>query len=201
MQTPANGDAPVPPVRLVDNPSTWLPFTDLVFVDPVGTGYSHGDGAEKNPDEPFWDIEADLSSLDAVVRLWLTRHQRWNSPVYLVGESSGGFRAAAMAERLPRDVDVTVSGLVLISPALDLSILNPSERDVLAAGFFLPTYAATSTAPRRGANRGRSRRGRAVRPVRLSRRSRRARGPAAAGEPVCRTGRRHDRAARGHRRA
>ncbi len=146
MQTPANGDAPVPPVRLVDNPSTWLPFTDLVFVDPVGTGYSHGDGAEKNPDEPFWDVETDLSSLDAVVRLWLTRHQRWDSPVYLVGESYGGFRAAAMAERLPRDVDVTVSGLVLISPALDLSILNPSERDVLAAGFFLPTYAATSAA-------------------------------------------------------
>jgi carboxypeptidase C (cathepsin A) len=146
METPANGDAPTPPVHLVDNPSTWLPFTDLVFVDPVGTGYSRGEGSEKNPDEPFWDVETDLSSLDAVVRMWLTRHQRWDSPVYVVGESYGGFRAAAMAERLPRDADVTVSGLVLISPALDLSILHPSERDVLAAGFYLPTYAATAAA-------------------------------------------------------
>jgi carboxypeptidase C (cathepsin A) len=146
METPANGDAPAPPVRLVDNPSSWLPFTDLVFVDPVGTGYSRGEGSEKNPDEPFWDVETDLSSLDAVVRLWLTRRQRWDSPVYVVGESYGGFRAAAMAERLPRDADVTVSGVVLISPALDLSILHPSERDVLAAGFYLPTYAATAAA-------------------------------------------------------
>jgi carboxypeptidase C (cathepsin A) len=146
METPADGDAPRPPVRLVDNPSTWLRFTDLVFVDPVGTGYSRGEGSEKNPDQPFWDVDADLSSLDAVVRLWLTRHQRWDTPVYLVGESYGGFRAAAMAQRLAHDIDVTVSGLVLISPALDLSILHPSERDVLAAGFFLPTYAATAAA-------------------------------------------------------
>jgi carboxypeptidase C (cathepsin A) len=146
METPANGDVPSPPVRLVDNPSSWLPFTDLVFIDPVGTGYSRGEGSEKDPDAPFWDVETDLSSLDAVVRIWLTRHGRWASPIYLVGESYGGFRAAAMSERLPREADVTVSGLVLISPALDLSILHPSDRDLLAAGFFLPTYAATAAA-------------------------------------------------------
>jgi carboxypeptidase C (cathepsin A) len=146
LETPANGDAPNPPMRLVDNRSTWLPFTDLVFVDPVGTGYSRGEGGEKDPDAPFWDVDTDLASLDAVVRLWLTRHQRWGSPVYLVGESYGGFRAAAMAERLPRDTDVTPNGLVLISPALDMSILHPSERDLLAAGFYLPSYAATAEA-------------------------------------------------------
>ncbi|MGA8379733.1 MAG: peptidase S10, partial [Stellaceae bacterium] len=111
IETPANGDAPSPPVRLIDNQSTWLPFTDLVFIDPVGTGFSRGEGAEKNPDRQFWNVHADLDSLDAVVRLWLTRHQRWASPVYLVGESYGGFRAAAMARTLSRDVDVTVSGL------------------------------------------------------------------------------------------
>lgn len=146
MQTPADGDVPRPPVRLVDNPSTWLPFTDLVFIDPVGTGFSRGEGKEADPDKPFWDVHADLDSLDTVVRLWLTRHQRWTSPIYLVGESYGGFRAAAMAQTLPRDVDVTVSGLVLISPALDLSALHPNQRDLLAAGFFLPTYAATAAA-------------------------------------------------------
>ena len=146
LETAANGDAPSPPVHLIDNPSTWLPFTDLVFIDPVGTGYSRGEGSEKNPDQPFWDVENDISSLDAVIRLWLTRHQRWDAPTYLVGESYGGFRAAAMARRLPRDSDVTVSGLVLISPALDLSSLQPSERDVLASAFYLPTYAATAAA-------------------------------------------------------
>jgi carboxypeptidase C (cathepsin A) len=148
MEVPESGDAPSPPVRLIDNQSTWLPFTDLVFIDPVGTGYSRGEGGEKNPDQPFWDIENDISSLDAVIRLWLTRHQRWDSPIYLVGESYGGFRAAAMAQSLPRDDAVTVSGLVLISPALDLSSLHPSERDVLASAFYLPTYTATAAALR-----------------------------------------------------
>jgi carboxypeptidase C (cathepsin A) len=146
MQTPQDGDVPRPPVSLVDNPSTWLPFTDLVFIDPVGTGFSRGEGKAQNPDKPFWDVHADLDSLDSVVRLWLTRHQRWTSPIYLVGESYGGFRAAAMAQTLPRDIDATVSGLVLISPALDLSALHPNQRDLLAAGFFLPTYAAIAGA-------------------------------------------------------
>jgi carboxypeptidase C (cathepsin A) len=146
MATPANGDAPSPPVHIVDNPASWLPFTDLVFIDPVGTGYSRGEGSESNPDQPFWDVDDDLASLDATIRLWLTRHQRWDSPTYLVGESYGGFRAAAMAERLPHDADIVPSGLVLISPALDLSILHPSERDVLASGFYLPSYAATAAA-------------------------------------------------------
>lgn len=146
METPENGAAPSPPVRLADNPATWLAFTDLVFVDPVGTGFSHGIGKEENPDKAFWEVHADIASLGTVIRLWLTRHERWSWPVFLVGESYGGFRAAAMARALPRDVDVTVSGLVLISPALDLSALNQSERDLLAAAFVLPSYAATAAA-------------------------------------------------------
>ncbi|MBV8133479.1 MAG: alpha/beta hydrolase [Alphaproteobacteria bacterium] len=142
METPENGAVPNPPVRLVDNPATWLGFTDLVFVDPVGTGFSRGKGKEENPDKPFWDVRTDIASLGTVIRLWLTRHQRWSSPIYLVGESYGGFRAATLAQELPRDVGVTVNGLVLISPALDLSALHQDERDLLAAGFFLPSYAA-----------------------------------------------------------
>jgi carboxypeptidase C (cathepsin A) len=146
METPPNGAAPSPPVRLVDNPATWLGFTDLVFIDPVGTGFSRGQGKEENPDKPFWDVRADISSLGTVVRLWLTRHERWASPIFLVGESYGGFRAATMAQALPRDVGVTVNGLVLISPALDLSALHQDERDLLAAAFYLPSYAATAAA-------------------------------------------------------
>jgi carboxypeptidase C (cathepsin A) len=146
LETPEDGTVPRPPVRLVDNPATWLGFTDLVFVDPVGTGFSRGKGKEENPDKPFWDVRADISSLGSVIRLWLTRHQRWTAPVYLVGESYGGFRAAAMAQTLPHDVDVIVKGLVLISPALDLSALHQTERDLLAAAFVLPSYAATAAA-------------------------------------------------------
>src|SRR5437667_731727 len=146
MQTPENGAVPGPPVRLVDNPATWLGFTDLVFVDPVGTGFSRGKGKEENPDKPFWDVRADISSLETIVRLWLTRHQRWSAPVFLVGESYGGFRAATMAQVLPHDVGVTVNGLVLISPALDISALHQDERDLLAAAFVLPSYAATAAA-------------------------------------------------------
>ena len=81
LQTPESGAVPTPPVHLVDNPATWLGFTDLVFVDPVGTGFSRGKGKEENPDKPFWDVRADIASLGSVIRLWLTRHQRWTSPV------------------------------------------------------------------------------------------------------------------------
>jgi carboxypeptidase C (cathepsin A) len=80
------------------------------------------------------------------MRLWLTRHQRWVSPVYLVGESYGGFRAAAMAQSLPHEIGIIVKGLALISPALDLSALHQTERDLLAAAFMLPSYAATAVA-------------------------------------------------------
>jgi carboxypeptidase C (cathepsin A) len=146
LETPPNGAVPAPPFHLVDNPATWLGFTDLVFVDPVGTGFSRGKGKDENSDKPFWDVRADIASLSSVIRLWLTRNQRWTTPVYLVGESYGGFRAAAMAQSLPHDVDVIVRGLVLISPALDLSALHLTERDLLAASFVLPSYAATAAA-------------------------------------------------------
>jgi carboxypeptidase C (cathepsin A) len=146
LETPASGAAPSPPVHLVDNPSTWLVFTDLVFVDPVGTGFSHGKGKEENPDKPFWNVQGDLNSLGAVVRRWLTRHERWSAPVFLVGESYGGLRAAALAHSLERVVGVTVSGLVLISPALDLAILHPDVSNTLAPAFQLPSYAAVAAA-------------------------------------------------------
>ena len=146
LDTPASGAVPNPPYTLVDNPSTWLAFTDLVFVDPVGTGFSRGKGKDENPDKPFWNVQGDVNSLGAVVRRWLTRHQRWTSPVYLVGESYGGYRAAAMAKSLPRDVGVTVSGLVLVSPALDMEILHPDISNTLAPAFRLPSFAATAAA-------------------------------------------------------
>lgn len=146
LDTPASGAVPEPPVRLVDNPATWLAFTDLVFVDPVGTGFSHGIGKEDNPDKPYWNVKSDLDSLGAVVRRWLTRHQRWDAPVFLVGESYGGLRAAALARGLARDVGIAVSGLVLVSPALDIALLHPDVSNALAPAFELPSYAASAAA-------------------------------------------------------
>src|SRR5579862_2237264 len=81
LETPASGAVPAPPPRLVDNPSSWLRFTDLVFVDPVGTGFSQGKGKGDNPDKPFWNVRADIDSLGAVIRRWLSRHERWGAPV------------------------------------------------------------------------------------------------------------------------
>ena len=146
MEPQANGTVPGPPVRLVDNPSTWLDFTDLVFVDPVGTGFSRGEGKDDNPSKPFFNVHADLESLDTVVRLWLTRHQRWASPVYLVGESYGGFRVAAMAKSLAHDEGIVASGLVMVSPALNTALLNPDVLALAGASVELPSYAAAAAA-------------------------------------------------------
>ena len=146
LDTPASGAMPAPPVRLIDNPDTWLAFADLVFVDPVGTGFSRGEGKEDNPDKPYWNLRADLNALGAVIRRWLTRHERWQAPVFLVGESYGGLRAAALAENLEHEVGVTISGLVLVSPALDVALLHPDISNPLAPAFLLPSYAAVAAA-------------------------------------------------------
>ncbi|MGH7096008.1 MAG: S10 family peptidase, partial [Stellaceae bacterium] len=151
LQTPGDGALPDPPYRLIDNPSSWLAFTDLVFIDPVGTGFSRavadkgGNGAEGgDPNKPFWNVRGDLRSLASVVRLWLTRHDRWPSPVYLVGESYGGFRAAALSQTLETQIGVTVNGVVMISPALDYQLLRGGITNLLANAFELPSYAATA---------------------------------------------------------
>lgn len=146
LDTPSNGAVPNPPYRLIDNPSSWLAFTDLVFIDPVGTGFSRGLSNSDNPGKPFWNVKADLDSLASVVRRWLDRHQRWGSRIYLVGESYGGLRAAALAHTLEHDVGVTVGGLVLISPALDPSMLSPDIGNELAPAVELPSYAAVAAA-------------------------------------------------------
>lgn len=140
------GAVPNPPVKIIDNPSTWLAFTDLVFVDPVGTGFSRGEGKGDNPSKPFWNVKSDIESLDSVVRLWLTKHERWSSPVYLAGESYGGFRVAAMAKSLEREEGITPNGIVMISPALDWSMINPGPGNLIAAAVNLPTFAASVAA-------------------------------------------------------
>src|SRR5690606_5282998 len=100
LVTNDDGTVPRPPARLKDNPESWLSFTDLVFVDPVGTGFSRPTDTGDKADEPFWDVRGDVDTLSELVRLWLTRNERWASPTFLAGESYGGFRAVMMARAL-----------------------------------------------------------------------------------------------------
>lgn len=136
------GEVQGPPPRLIDNESTWLPFTDLVFVDPVGTGYSRAIGDKSDKD--FWGVEQDTGALADFVRRFLTDEDRMVSPVFLAGESYGGFRAVTIARQLQKSGGGSPSGLVLISPALEFALLNGEDYDPLTWALDLPSYAAVN---------------------------------------------------------
>jgi carboxypeptidase C (cathepsin A) len=131
-----------PPYTLEDNPGALLDMTDLVFVDPVGTGWSHALG--KHEDKEFWGLTADADSIAAFIETWLTRNKRWASPKYLVGESFGTTRAAAVADRLEGRAGISLNGLVLISQALDYTGSSPEPDNLIAYVTYLPTMAATA---------------------------------------------------------
>lgn len=119
------GTGPSSPLDWHGNAATWLPFTDLVFLDPVGTGYSRSLLSPKQTVAHFYGTEQDVNYLSRVIFDWLKSHKRMDSPKYLVGESYGGFRAPLMVENLAFR-GVGISGLVLISPYLDMSVLTPT---------------------------------------------------------------------------
>lgn len=110
--------------RTIDNPETWLDFSDLVFIDPPGTGYSRLRGKTDETRRNFYSIDGDLRALAIVIRKWLTTHGRLTSPKFLVGESYGGFRAPKLARRLQDEEGIGLRGLVLVSPVLDFSWLE-----------------------------------------------------------------------------
>lgn len=141
LQVAPDGSFLPPPQRLTDNPDSWLAFSDLVFVDPPGTGYSRA--AEASKEEDFYGVDRDASAMAAFVRLWLQNHGRTASPVVLAGESYGGFRAARLARTLQEETGIAPSGVVLISPALEFARLFPDSFDVLAPALLLPSLAAT----------------------------------------------------------
>ncbi|MEZ4629894.1 MAG: hypothetical protein R2880_04125 [Deinococcales bacterium] len=130
-----------PPPEIVDNIYSWLEFTDLVFIDPVGTGFSDA----MNP-FPFYDVMNDAASVAEFVRRYLTENNRWLSPVFVVGESYGGIRGALLSWRLMNDNNIALrlSGLLLISPALDLDVTFPDAYKNLQLSLFVPTMAATA---------------------------------------------------------
>jgi carboxypeptidase C (cathepsin A) len=136
------GEVQGPPPALTDNPSTWLDMTDLVFVDPVGTGYSRA--SEGKSEDKFWGVEQDTDALTDFVRLYLIKSARMLSPGFLMGESYGGFRAAALARALQKSGVGSPSGIVLISPVLEFSLLYGEEYDPLSWALGLPSLAAVN---------------------------------------------------------
>jgi len=138
----AKDDGP-PPYTVEDNSTAFLDVSDLVFVDPVGTGWSRALG--KHEMKEFWGLGEDADSIADFIQLWLTKNKRWPSPKFLLGESFGTTRAAAVAGRLEGGrAGVSLNGIVLISQALDYTGSTPDADNLIGCVTYLPTMAATA---------------------------------------------------------
>ena len=136
------GRAPLPPGRLVDNEFSLLDQSDLVFIDPVGTGYSRMVEGEKVKE--YHEYKRDLESVGEFIRLWTTRYGRWASPKYLIGESYGTTRASGLSLHLLERYGMYLNGVMLVSVALDFQVLRFDHANDTPPVIFLPTYAATA---------------------------------------------------------
>jgi carboxypeptidase C (cathepsin A) len=138
-----NADATPPaPYKLNDNAFCLLDKADLVFVDPVGTGFSHAVG--KAQDKDFWGVDQDVKSLAQFINTYVSRNNRWNSPKFLIGESYGTFRSAALSNYLQSHDGLYFNGIVLISSVLDLGTISFNPGEDMPYVFYLPSYAATA---------------------------------------------------------
>ena len=154
---PPDGTLPSLPAQLVDNESSWLAFTDLVFVDPVGTGFSRiidtekkeakdegakERGTDDTPDpKEYFGPKRDLESLCEFMSRWLSEHRRWGSPIFIAGESYGGYRVGRLARVLQENAGIGLNGAILISPALEITPLSTSDYDVVGWVDLVPTMA------------------------------------------------------------
>ena len=158
VEFPPDGTLPTVPARLVENESSWLAFSDLVFVDPVGTGFSRviepekkGDGkdgakpedAASDPKE-YFGYKRDLESLCEFMSRWLSENGRWGSPVFIAGESYGGYRVGRLARQLQEAAGIGLNGAILISPALEITSLVPTDYDTLGWVDRVPTMTAAA---------------------------------------------------------
>ena len=142
VATDEMGNSPPPPYALVDNEHTLLAESDLVFIDPVGTGHSRMVEGEKVAE--FHEYQRDLDAVGEFIRLYLARYGRWGSPKYLIGESYGTTRAAGLSLHLQEKHDIFLNGVMLVSLAVDLQTLSFDAGNELPYALFLPTYAATA---------------------------------------------------------
>ncbi|HXZ18621.1 MAG TPA: hypothetical protein VEG63_01655 [Candidatus Acidoferrales bacterium] len=136
------GITPPAPYKLEDNTDCLLDKADLVFVDPIGTGFSHAVG--KSQDKEFWGVDSDVKSLAQFINIYVTRNNRWNSPKFLIGESYGTFRSAALSFYLLDHDNLYLNGIVLVSSVLDLGTISfyPGQDGTYIS--YLPSYAATA---------------------------------------------------------
>ena len=152
---PSDGTLPTMPPQLVQNDESWLAFTDLVFVDPIGTGFSRviedepkkdgGDDKQKAADgndaKEYFGYKRDLESLCEFMGRWLSSHGRWGSPIFIAGESYGGYRVGRLVRILQETAGIGLNGAILISPALEFGPLSSTDYDVLGWLDLLPTMA------------------------------------------------------------
>jgi carboxypeptidase C (cathepsin A) len=136
------GELRRPPYGLGDNNETLLAHSDLVFIDPVSTGYSRTVTGGKPAD--YHGFKSDLESVGEVIRLWTSRNGRWMSPKFMAGESYGTVRAAGLAEHMQARYGMYFNGLMLLSSVLDLGTVFFTEGNDLPYSLYLPTYAATA---------------------------------------------------------
>jgi carboxypeptidase C (cathepsin A) len=138
-----DGTQPIaPPAKLGDNEFSILDSTDLVFIDPVSTGYSRAEKDAK-PQE-FHGVVEDVESVGDFIRSWVTENKRWSSPKFLLGESYGGVRAAGLAHHLQSRYAMSLNGVVMLSTLMDFQTLSPAPGNDLAYQVFLPTFAAVA---------------------------------------------------------
>jgi carboxypeptidase C (cathepsin A) len=136
-----DGTMPPPPYRVTDNQESWFEHFDLVFIDPPHTGYSIT--ASEEARKRMLSVDGDVDALAECIRAWLGRHRRWSSPAYVAGESYGTTRGAALADKL-QDIGVALSGLILVSCAMDLQSIVFAPRNDLPYALFLPAFACVA---------------------------------------------------------
>ncbi len=127
--------------KLVDNPDSWIAFTDLVLIDPIGTGWSRT--AKPDDAKSFWGVQADAESLAKTIALYINKNNRDGSPKYLLGESYGGFRAAKVARALQSEQGIIVNGIIMVSPMIEGAFQYGGNRFALGAALHLPSLVAT----------------------------------------------------------
>ncbi len=136
------GDSPSDPARLTDNPGTWLPFSDLVFIDPIGTGFSRSLASPADTKKLFYSTNPDIEYLSRVIYDWLVKNGRLQSRKYLIGESYGGYRGPRVTHYLQSRLGVAMNGVVLVSPYLNPWIEDHGEISPLPWMMTLPSIAA-----------------------------------------------------------
>jgi carboxypeptidase C (cathepsin A) len=136
------GMPPSPPYSLTENAQSWLDVTDLVIIDPIGTGYSRASDPAKQKD--FDSVDGDVQSVANFIQLYCTKNQRWLSPKFLAGESYGTTRAAGLSQYLHDRYGIDLNGIILISTVLNFQTLEPGPGNDTPYPLYVPTYTAVA---------------------------------------------------------